>query len=122
MGNAFAENYVQVLAIRLLIGLFESGFTGISIFYLSHFYTRFDLGFRVGVYFALSAIAGGFSGAIAFGILTIRGSLHRWGYLFLIEGSLTILVALLCAMALPKKPSLAWVLNAEQKGKQKETP
>ncbi len=54
----------QLIAIRLLIGLFEAGFYPTAIFYLSTFYTRFDLAVRIALFYGQYAIAGAFSGAI----------------------------------------------------------
>lgn len=111
ISNAYARTYGHVIAIRMLIGLFESGFSPICIYYLSTFYTRFDLGFRIGLFFALTSVAGSFSGAIAYGILKIKGALHPWQYLFIVEGSITVFLAGLCTLLLPKAPASAWMLN-----------
>jgi MFS family permease len=54
----------QLIALRLLIGLFEAGFYPTAVFYLSTFYTRFDLAVRIGLFYGQYAIAGAFSGAI----------------------------------------------------------
>jgi MFS family permease len=54
----------QLIAIRLLIGVFEAGFYPTAIFYLSTFYTRFDLAVRIALFYGQYAIAGAFSGAI----------------------------------------------------------
>jgi len=54
----------QLVAIRLLIGVFEAGFYPTAIFYLSTFYTRFDLAVRIALFYGQYAIAGAFSGAI----------------------------------------------------------
>ena len=54
----------QLIALRLLIGLFEAGFYPTVLFYLSTFYPRFDLATRIGIFYGQYAIAGAFSGAI----------------------------------------------------------
>jgi MFS family permease len=54
----------QLITIRLLIGVFEAGFYPTAIFYLSTFYTRFDLAVRIALFYGQYAIAGAFSGAI----------------------------------------------------------
>lgn len=54
----------QLIALRLLIGLFEAGFYPTCVFYLSTFYTRFDLGVRIGLFYGQYVVAGAFSGAI----------------------------------------------------------
>jgi hypothetical protein len=47
-----------------LIGLFEAGFYPTAVFYLSTFYTRFDLAVRIALFYGQYAVAGAFSGAI----------------------------------------------------------
>jgi len=54
----------QLIAIRLLIGVFEAGFYPTAVFYLSTFYTRFDLAVRIALFYGQYAVAGAFSGAI----------------------------------------------------------
>ena len=54
----------QLIALRLLIGLFEAGFYPTVLFYLSTFYPRFNLATRIAFFYGQYAIAGAFSGAI----------------------------------------------------------
>ena len=54
----------SLIAMRLLIGLFEAGFYPTCVSYLSFFYTRFDLAIRIAVFYGQYAIAGAFAGAI----------------------------------------------------------
>lgn len=52
---------------------------------------------------------------LAYGVFHLTGSrLHNWQYLFIIEGSLTIIVALVAWFWLPKGPGSAWFLSAEE--------
>jgi MFS family permease len=115
IGNAFIHGRGQLIAIRLLIGLFEAGFYPTALFYLSTFYTRFDLGLRMGIFFGQYAVAGAFSGAIAYGIFHLKGHLQNWQYLFIIEGSLTIFIALVTLFWLPAGPSSAWFLTPAER-------
>lgn len=72
---------------RLLVGLFEAGFFLTACFYLSTFYTRFDLAVRIALFYGNYAVAGAFSGALAYGIFHIQTPpLHNWQCLFVIEG------------------------------------
>jgi len=101
--------------VRLLIGAFEAGFYPTSVFYLSTFYTRFDLALRIGLFYGQYAIAGAFSGAIAFGIFHIKDALKTWQWLFIIEGLLTCVTAIVAFFWLPKSPDTAWFLSGEQR-------
>jgi len=74
----------MLIALRLMIGLFEGGYYPTACFYLSTFYTRYDLAIRIGLFYGMYAVAGAFSGTIAYGIFHIKGALHGWQYLFII--------------------------------------
>jgi len=51
-------NYTQLLALRALLGFFECGlFPGLS-FYLSSWYPRKELGFRIAIFFSSASLAG----------------------------------------------------------------
>lgn len=53
---------------------------------------------------------------LAFGIFHLNYTrLHNWQYLFIIEGSLTILIAILAWFWLPAGPGSAWFLSNEEK-------
>ena len=69
----------QLIAIRLLIGVFEAGFYPSVLFYLSTFYPRFDLATRIGIFYGQYAIAGAFSGAICMSMTLSSLSYHISG-------------------------------------------
>ncbi|UKZ83338.1 hypothetical protein TrVFT333_011146 [Trichoderma virens FT-333] len=116
IGQAFIKGRGALIAIRLVIGLFEAGFYPTCVSYLSFFYGRFDLAVRVAIFYGQYAIAGAFSGAISFGVFHLKsGSLLNWQYLFIIEGSLTCFVAILAWFLLPRGPGSAWFLKQEER-------
>ncbi|KIX02540.1 uncharacterized protein Z518_08481 [Rhinocladiella mackenziei CBS 650.93] len=113
--HAFIKTEGQLIAIRLLIGVFESGFYPTCVSYLSTFYPRFDLAFRIGLFYGSYTIAGAFGGLIAYGCFHIQGSLHGWQYLFIIEGCITIAVACVTPFWLPPSPQRAWFLKETER-------
>ncbi|OAP55133.1 hypothetical protein AYL99_10833 [Fonsecaea erecta] len=114
--QAFIKGRATLIATRLLIGAFEAGFYPCCVFYLSTFYTRFDLAVRVAVFYAQYAVAGAFSGCIAYGIFHIKtGSLKNWQYLFIIEGGFTCLIAIIAWFWLPLGPGSAWFLKEKDR-------
>ncbi|KAN0068423.1 Major facilitator superfamily domain containing protein [Elaphomyces granulatus] len=115
IAQAFVHGRGALIAIRLLLGLFEAGFYPTAVFYLSTFYTRFDLGVRIGLFYGQYAVAGAFSGAIAYGIFQFHGSLQNWQYLFIIEGAVTVMVATAAWFWLPVGPGSAWFLTEAEK-------
>ncbi|CAG9945349.1 unnamed protein product [Clonostachys rosea f. rosea IK726] len=116
IGQAFIKGRGALIAMRLVIGVFEAGFYPTCVSYLSFFYTRFDLAIRIAIFYGQYAIAGAFAGAISFGIFHLKsGSLHNWQYLFIIEGVLTCAVAIIAWFMLPAGPGSAWFLTAEER-------
>ncbi|KAJ3734815.1 major facilitator superfamily domain-containing protein [Lentinula guzmanii] len=108
--------FVKIFAIRWFLGIFESAMLPGVVYYLSTFYKRGELASRVGLFYAAAAIAGAFSGLIAFGVFQIHNPHHHsWQYLFWIEGSGTITFALFAFFWLPKTSDTWWILTDEEK-------
>ncbi|WVQ84260.1 hypothetical protein IAT38_006412 [Cryptococcus sp. DSM 104549] len=90
IGSAFIKNYNQLIACRVLLGAFEAGIIPCSTLYLTMTYNRDEYVSRQTVVFTFSAISSGFGGLLAYGLSQIKGSLHGWQWLFLVEGLLSI--------------------------------
>ncbi|KAE8342228.1 hypothetical protein BDV24DRAFT_162781 [Aspergillus arachidicola] len=97
-----------------VMGIFEAGFFAGVIFYLTQFYKRNEIAFRLSIFYGMVTIAGAFSGLIAFGVFQIKEDLPGWKYLFLIEGGATIIIATFAAWWLPLSGSKChWFNEAE---------
>ncbi|CEO58390.1 hypothetical protein PMG11_03119 [Penicillium brasilianum] len=104
-------------ALRLLLGVAEAGFTPTAFYYMSTFYPKFSLGFRMGMFSGMYSVAGAFAGLLAYGLLHSETStLRGWQMLFLVEGVMTVAVALIALAILPKDISKAWFLTEMEKG------
>ncbi|OAL57474.1 MFS general substrate transporter [Pyrenochaeta sp. DS3sAY3a] len=115
LAHAFIRGRDALIAMRLMVGAFESGFYPTAVAYLSSFYCRYDMAVRVGLFYGQYAIAGAFSGSIAYGIFHIIGErLYNWQYLFIIEGSMTMFFAVIAWFWLPNGPGSAWFLDTEE--------
>lgn len=115
LSHAWVKTEAQLIAVRLLIGVFESGFYPTAVSYLSLFYPRFDLAFRIAIFYGAYAVAGAFGGLIAYACFQIDGHLHGWQYLFIVEGSATIAIALATPFWLAKAPGEAWFLSPAER-------
>lgn len=97
----------------------EAGFFAGAVFYLTLFYTRGELAFRIALFFGSALLAGAFSGLLAFGVFQIpeqNGShVKGWMWLFLIEGTMTTVLGLVALAWLPATPATAWFLGAEER-------
>jgi sugar phosphate permease len=116
MSHAAINSTKVFFALRMLLGVAESGFTQTSFYYLSSLYPKEYLGFRIGFFAGMYAMANAFAGLIATGVLSINSAgLKNWQILYLLEGGLTILLAFLTYFILPASPSNAWMLSASER-------
>lgn len=80
------------------------------------FYRRGELARRLAIFYAAQSIAPAFSGLLAFGLFRIHGGpLASWRYLFLIEGSGTVIVGLFALWYLPRPATEASFLSEHEK-------
>jgi len=110
-----AKNFAGLLVIRLLLGACEAGFFAGVVFYLTLFYKRNELGFRIAIFFGSALLAAAFSGLIAFGVFQIKSRIEGWKWLFLIEGGMTVVVGVVALFWLPGSPESAWFLNNDER-------
>ena len=98
-------------------GMFEAGMMPGIAYYLSRWYRRSELAFRLSLYIVMAPLAGAFGGLLASGILSLDhfGSLHKWRMIFGIEGIITIALSLLAFLTLTDSPASAKWLTAEEK-------
>ncbi|KAF9895166.1 hypothetical protein FE257_000068 [Aspergillus nanangensis] len=109
-------NFSGLLAIRWFLGMSESAFFPLVIYYLTTFYRRGELARRLAIFYAAQSIASAFSGLLAFGVFRIdTGPLASWRYLFLIEGAGTILFGIFALWYLPRSSSEASFLSDDEK-------
>ncbi|KAJ8130798.1 hypothetical protein O1611_g2830 [Lasiodiplodia mahajangana] len=94
-GMGFCYNDSGLLAARWFLGLTEAGlFPGVN-YYLSCWYKRSEFGVRAAIFFSAAALAGSFGGLLAAAIekLDGKGDLAGWRWIFILEGLLTVVVA-----------------------------
>lgn len=115
---AEAKGFGSLVALRIILGIFEAAFYPGVIFYLSCWYTRQELAKRMALFIAGSWISGAFSGLIAYGVMTnmenVRG-IAAWKWLFIIEGAATIAVAFVAVLILPELPATTRWLSHEER-------
>lgn len=90
--TAFVHNFAQAAGVRFLLGIFEAGMMPGIAYYLSRWYRRSELTFRLSLYIVMAPMAGAFGGLLASGILTLPhfGGVYGWRMIFAIEGIITI--------------------------------
>ncbi|KAI4728778.1 MFS general substrate transporter [Aureobasidium sp. EXF-10728] len=120
------QSQTQLVTLRVLIAALESGFYPTVVSYLSLWYTRYEFGKRLAFFYGQAALAGCFGGLLSWAVFSyfphddptprIAATKWRsWEILFLIEGSLTILVAFVGFFWLPHSANTAWFLTADER-------
>lgn len=127
------RDVIQTVGVGLILILTVThdiaGFYPTTVSYLSLFYTRFEFGRRLGLFYGSYGVAGALGGVIAYlvfsrfpsddisttGHLESDNSWQACQVLFLVEGCLTIVVAMAGFFWLPKSAGTAWFLNPEER-------
>ncbi|KAJ5170064.1 Major facilitator superfamily domain general substrate transporter [Penicillium coprophilum] len=110
--------YGGIVACRFILGLVEAPFFCAILFYLSKWYTKKELAFRMSIFYSGSLLSGAFGNLIAAGILNgLKGhrGLSAWQWLYIIEGSITCAVGLLICFVLPDFPETWKMLDPEMR-------
>ncbi|KAL2786079.1 major facilitator superfamily domain-containing protein [Aspergillus keveii] len=117
IATAFVNTIHQASGVRFVLGIFEAGMLPGIAYYLSRWYRRSELAFRLSLYIVMAPLAGAFGGLLASAILTLDhfGSLHTWRMIFAIEGVVTIGLALISFLTLTDRPETARWLSQEEK-------
>ncbi|KAF1930191.1 putative MFS transporter [Didymella exigua CBS 183.55] len=117
IGTAFVHDIHSVCGVRFVLGVFEAGMLPGIAYYLSRWYRRSELAFRLSLYIVMAPLAGAFGGLLASAILTLDhfGGLHRWRMIFAIEGIVTCILALISFFTLTDRPETARWLTPEEK-------
>ncbi|KAK4218359.1 high-affinity nicotinic acid transporter [Rhypophila decipiens] len=91
----FSGNWQVMAGMRVLLGVLEAGFFPSCVYLLSTWYTRYELGVRNSIFYMVGCVASAFAGIMAYGIMQMAGiaGLNGWQWIFIIEGLLTILIA-----------------------------
>ncbi|KPV77718.1 uncharacterized protein RHOBADRAFT_31279 [Rhodotorula graminis WP1] len=113
----FVQNYGAAIAVRFLLGIGEGGiFPGLA-FYLSRFYRKDELGFRLSCYIVCAPGAGAVGGLLASGLLKIGsiGQYRSWRCIFIVEGIITMGIGLISWFVLPDRPETCKWLSADER-------
>jgi len=97
--------------------MFEAGMMPGIAYYMSRWYRRSELAFRLSLYIVMAPLAGAFGGLLASGILKLDhfGSLEKWRMIFAIEGIITIGLSIISFFTLTDRPATAKWLTQEEK-------
>lgn len=116
--QGFVHNYSGILAVRFFLGVCEASMFPACFYILGSYYKRREAQKRFSFFFSSTSFAGAFSGllAAAIGKLDGKAGYEGWRWIFIIEGTVTAVVAILFFWFLPDFPEDAkWLTDDEKK-------
>ncbi|KAF5523299.1 putative transporter [Colletotrichum aenigma] len=111
------HNFTGLAVNRFFLGVTEAPFFVGCAFLFSGWYTRKELGLRLGIFYSAAMISGAFGGLFAAGIAAAfaNNRLESWRWLFIIEGIATVVFAAITAFVIPDWPSTTEWLSPEER-------
>lgn len=73
LGMGFVKEWMSMVALRLVLGIFEAGFFPGVVYLLSTWYTRYEVGKRYAFFYLIGCVAAAFGGILAFGLMQMEG-------------------------------------------------
>ncbi|KZT63332.1 MFS general substrate transporter [Daedalea quercina L-15889] len=111
------RSYPQLVGVRVCLGVAEAGLFPGVVWYMSIWYPRHMLQFRVGLFYGAATVAGAFSGVLAYGISFMSGTrgLLGWSWIFILEGIATVVVGAIAFFVLVDFPDTAKFLSDDER-------
>ncbi|CAK5265889.1 unnamed protein product [Mycena citricolor] len=111
------KTYPQLVGVRVCLGVAEAGLFPGVVYYLSLWYPRAMLQWRIGLFFGAASLAGAFSGLLAYGINFMNGisGLRGWSWIFILEGIATVLAGVLAFFVIVDFPATAKFLEPAER-------
>jgi MFS family permease len=71
--EGLVKNFASLVALRFLLGVFEAGLVPGAVYLISMYYKRYELQWRLSVFFCASILAGAFGGLLAYALAHMDG-------------------------------------------------
>ena len=115
--QSLTTSFSQLLILRGVLGITEAAFGPGVPFYMTFFYKRSELAYRVGLQISAAPLATSFASSLAWVIVKIsqNGPIAPWRVLFLVEGFPSILTAVAAWYWIPDSPAKARYLTARER-------
>lgn len=91
LGQGLVTNAAGLTGMRFVLGIFEAGLFPGCIYLISMYYKRYELQWRMSLFFSASIIAGAFGGLLAYGLVKMdgMGGYEGWRWIFIIVSRLS---------------------------------
>ncbi|KAF5715803.1 tartrate transporter [Fusarium globosum] len=113
-----ANTFGKMVTVRFILGIVEAPFYPGALYIISMFYTRKEIAMRLAILTTGNMFSGSFAGLIAAGIFSGLDKVHGlagWQWLFIIQGALSAVTALIAFWLLPDHPlTTRWLTEEER--------
>lgn len=116
--TALSTNFTGLLLTRFFLGITEAPYYPGAVYLLSIFYTRKEVATRIAILYTGNILATAFAGLIAAGIfhgLDDAMGLAGWRWLFILQGAVTFVIAIVGFFILPDFPLTTTWLTPEER-------
>ncbi|EXJ55831.1 hypothetical protein A1O7_08762 [Cladophialophora yegresii CBS 114405] len=115
--QSLTTSFGQLLILRGFLGITEAAFGPGVPFYMTFFYKRSELAYRVGLQISAAPLATSFASSLAWVIVKLsqNGPVAPWRALFLVEGFPSIFTAVAAWYWIPDAPAKARYLSARER-------
>ena len=117
IGAGFVHSWRTLSICRVVLGICEGGFFPGAVYLITTWYTRYQLQLRLTIFYMTGSLLSGFSGLIAFAIQDLegKGGLRGWRWIFIMEGIVTTVIAIIAFFVISDFPQDAAWLNDSQR-------
>ncbi|EKG19365.1 Major facilitator superfamily, partial [Macrophomina phaseolina MS6] len=114
--SAAATNWGALMAVRFLLGVFESCVQPAFILITAMWYTREEQAVLTSLWYCMTGVQLMVGGSIAYGVSHLKDApIYSWQLLFLVLGLVTVIWAIFVAWYLPDSPMKAKCFNEDEK-------
>ncbi|KAI5480096.1 hypothetical protein MNV49_001756 [Pseudohyphozyma bogoriensis] len=115
--TAAVHNFTGLIVCRCILGVIEAAFFPGALFLLSTFYTKKQMAARTAFLYCGSQIGNAFGGLFAILLLKLDGhhGIQGWRWLFIVEGALTVGVAIILIFLMPDSAASAKILKGAER-------
>jgi MFS family permease len=116
MCMGFVHSYAALVALRVLLGVFEAGVLPGIVYVSSMYYKRHEYQKRMSFFFCSTVTAGAFGGLLAYAIADLgTPSMAAWRWIFIIEGAITAALGILASFVIIDWPEQTRYLSLDEK-------
>ncbi|KAJ2917765.1 hypothetical protein MD484_g2675, partial [Candolleomyces efflorescens] len=116
LGMGFSKDWIDLLITRIWLGVFEAPFFPSLLWIIAAWYKRHEVQKRMAVFYLISVTASGLSPLLAYGLSLLGGKqgIAGWRWIFIVEGAITLFLAIVCFLFIPAFPEENNFLTKEQ--------